>query len=78
MVHLDADTFHVLGTAAKDFAINKGSVKSRLGPEAFVGRDHVRVAAEEEGGQGGLRARPVHHLYIFLKYSIVCRVVIVE
>ena len=75
LVHLDADTFHVLGAAAKDFAIDKGSVKSRLGPEAFVGRDHVGVAAEEEGGQGGLRARPVHHLHFISNIPLFCRLV---
>ena len=50
LVHLHTNTFHVLGTAAKDFAIDAGSLKSRLGPEGFAGRDNVRVAAEEEGG----------------------------
>ena len=65
MAHLDANTLHVLGAATIDLAIHEGSLKSRLGPEAFSGGHHVRVAAEEQGGQGGLHAHPVHHLGIY-------------
>ena len=62
MVHLDTNTLHVLGAATIDLAVHQGSLKSRLGPKAFSGGHDIRVAAEEEGGQGGLQARPVHHL----------------
>ena len=65
MAHLDANTLHVLSATTIDLAIHEGSLKSRLGPEAFSGRHHVRVAAEEQGGQRGLQARPVHHLGIY-------------
>ena len=65
MAHLDANTLHVLGAATIDLAVHEGSLKSRLGPEAFSGGHHVSVAAEEQGGQGGLQARPGHDLGIY-------------
>ena len=70
MVHLHADTLHVLGTATIDLAIDKGSLKGRLGPEALVGRYHVRVAAEEERGQGGLHTWPVYTICIHTDFQI--------
>ena len=70
MVHLHTNTFHVLSTAAKDFSIHISSLKGRLGPEALVGRHHVRVAAKEERGQGGLHTWPVYTICTHTVFQI--------
>ena len=62
LFHLDSNAFHVLGTSAIYLSIQDCSLKSRLGPKTLCGGNDVCVAAEEQGGEGGVQARPLQDM----------------